>query len=411
VKTYLKNDTNEVQDHILKNLYSFSAKPLENQNLYFFEYSTPEKEVIAISNIIKFEVESNGKRFFDFNISLPNLKEKQSVFEKVFKEQDIPFFIDSGINPENTRPVQFLDSIFCFLKEENRENFIKIGKNFYSGLNFSDSCLLENYLNMIGKMDLEELINNGELDNSQKQFFSKIIKIKNSYRDCSNFHNYIELTKEILKEFDIESKTNLLINQFNQNKELKLEKIYLQIHKRIEHSLELMEKQEISADFDEFTQVFKSILNSKEIFSIPASIDCVFIGDSVKSFFEERKVLFVSGASQGALPVVIKDYSVLSDKDIDSLSNKLEISPTTKMINKRNKFKLFQDLTLSKEKIIFSYASSSLGEKSRPSSLIEEFQKIFLKEGKRIEIANDFFDKIAKENLIEKDSCLDLISL
>ncbi len=57
--------------------------------------------------------------------------------------------------------------------------------------------------------------------------------------------------------------------------------------------------------------------------------------------------------------------------------------------------------------IYISFSSSALGEKTEPSSLISEVQKIFVRNGEKIFIINDFFEEIAKEKL-EEESYLDI---
>lgn len=405
---YILNKTNQIQEHILTNLYGFKPAEKENPNFYIIEESTFENEIRDIAKIINFEVKA-GKRFKDFNILVPNLKEKQKNLEKVFLEYKIPYFIDSGIFAIETKPVQFIFSILKFITEYNKENFFKVISDFYSKIDFNKYSELQNYINLRGDFNIEEIITNKNFDEKVKEVAKKLKDISDDFNKSLIVKNYLDLIRKIIKEFEIEQTTQSLISEFQRRKELKLEKIYGQIHNKLNTILEVLEKNlKNNINFNEFIKIFYNFLKNEEIYSIPASIDCVFVGDAVKSFFEERKTLFVVGASQGILPVTIKDYAILSDNDIDSLQKNIVISPTIKMINKRNKFKLFQDLTLAKEKIIISYSSSDSGEKNNPSSLILEFKKIFLKKDKKIIQTNNFFNDIAKDELRNKKSNLDI---
>lgn len=405
-KNYIKNNINEKQEHILKNLYGFSPQKLENEDIYLMQFSTPEEEIINVAKIINFKIR-RGERFKDFNILTTDLKGKQNLFEKIFYDYDIPFFIDSGIYAQETSTIQFIYSIFDFLIEEKKDTFLSLIKNEYSQIEFSESCEIENYLNKVGNFDLKDISN--KFQERTKSFISNLLNIKLKFEKAQNVKDFSQLIRNILKGFDVENTTQNLINNFRKKKELKLEKIYIQIHKKIDDTLDLLEKRlECEIDFKEFIELFKELLNDKEIFSVPASVDSVFIGDGGKSYFEERENLFVVGASQGTLPVQIKDYAILSDNDIENMSESIKIDPTIKIINKRNKFKLYQDITLAKNCIFVSYSSTALGEKAEPSSLINELKKIFVREGKEIFIINSFFEEIAKEQLGNAKSYLDI---
>ncbi|MDD4110354.1 MAG: PD-(D/E)XK nuclease family protein [Clostridia bacterium] len=407
-KTYVKNNINGKQEHILKNFYGFSPQKIENKDIYFMQFATPEDEIGNIAKIINFKIKCKN-RFNDFNILTTDLKSKQNLFEKVFSSYNIPFFIDSGIYAEETNSVRFIFSMLEFLIEENKDLFLSLIKNEYSQIEFSESCEIENYLNKIGNFNLNDI--SAKFSEKTKSFISNLLNIKTKLEKAQICKDFVQLSRDIIKGFDIELITQKLIINFKQKKELKLEKIYMQIHKKIDDVLELLEKRvECAIDFKEYIEIFKEILNDKEIYSIPASVDCVFIGDSAKSYFEERESLFIVGASQGTLPVQMKDYSILSDNDIEKLAEKVKIDPTIKMINKRNKFKIYQDITLAKSDIFVSYSSTALGEKTEPASLINELKKIFTKDEKEISTINSFFEEIAKEDLGKKKSYLDIQS-
>lgn len=405
-KIYINNKINEKQEHILKNLYGFSPQRINNKDIYFMQFSTPEEEITNIAKIINFKIKK-GERFKNFNILTTDLKGKQSLFEKIFADYDIPFFIDSGIYAEETSTIQFIYSIFDYLIEEKKDIFIFLIKTKYSQIEFGESCEIENYLNKVGKFDLNDI--SSKFQETTKSFISNLLNIKSKFKKVQNVKDFSQLTRDIIKGFDIENITQTIINDFRKKKELKLEKIYIQIHKKIDDTLDLLEKRlDCKIEFNEFIELFKEILNDKEIFAIPASVDCVFIGDAGESYFEERESLFIVGASQGTIPVQIKDYSILSDNDIESMAENIKIDPTIKMINKRNKFKLYQDITLAKNNIFVSYSSTALGEKTEPSSFINELKKIFIKKSKEIFTINSFFEDIAKEQLGETKSYLDI---
>jgi ATP-dependent helicase/nuclease subunit B len=404
-KSYIDNKTNTKQEHILKNLYGFSPEKIENEDIFIGEFATPEEEIRSLAKIICFEVKYNKKRYRDFNILTSSIEENKEIFEKILKEYQIPFFIDSGVYAKDLSPIKFIFGIFDFLTSGDKDKFLSLIKSEYSQIDFDQTCGVENYLNKIGNFNLNDFKNYE--DEKVRNFVVNLEKSEENFNKSSNCNDFIALIKKIIEIFEIKSSTQKLILEFQNKKELKLEKIYQQIDSVVDEVLSLLEDQvEVQIIFNEFVDIFNEILSNKEIYSVPTSVDCVFIGDASKSFFEEREILFIVGATQRLLPKIIKDYSILSDNDIANLAKNIEITPTIKLINKRNKFKFYQNLTLAKEKIIVSYSSTALGEKVEPSSFIDELKKIFVKDNQKICTSSSFFDEIAKNKM--ENSCLDI---
>jgi ATP-dependent helicase/nuclease subunit B len=401
-----------VQTHILNNLYAFSPEKKEG-NLILLEFSTEEDEVRELAKLICFEVLHNGKRYSDFNVLTTNLGKKSDTIQRIFSCYNIPFYVDCGVKAEHTLPVQFINLIFKFIlgrdSREKLEAFISLVKNPYSQIDFIESCKIENYLKKFGNLSLESF----EQGFNGKEFLNKVNEVDRLSHQCRTGRNFVELVKEIILNFNIENTTENLIFEFQNKNEIKLEKIYQQVGKRIEDSLDVMEN--IVADeieqFEKFVEIFESVLNQKEISAVPVSVDSVFIGDSVKSFFEERAILYVIGAEQNALPIILKDYSLLSDEDIEALAGDFTINPTIKMINKRNKFKLYQDLMLAREKIFISFSPSTSGDKAEPSSIVTELKKLFVRDGKEIPITYSFFKEAAIESVEENLYYFDIQSV
>ena len=77
----------------------------------------------------------------------------------------------------------------------------------------------------------------------------------------------------------------------------------------------------------DFADFYLNALNNLTINKIPLGVDCTFVGDICKSFFEPKKYLFVIGANS-AMPTRIKDESLilsaLSKEKQDQLKSLLE---------------------------------------------------------------------------------------
>ena len=380
-KIYLKNNSNLLSSHILENSFAFSPKILETNKVHLLEFETPEKEIQEIAKTVLFYVKTKNKRFSDFNIMLGNLEETSQIFERVFEQYNIPIFLDTS-KKISTLPIHtFFVSLFSCLNSKNEKDFFNLVLNPYVALPSEEISSLRNLV-ILNDEFKEEFANNFE---NIKKIIEIINYFKKKTQKLNTFSYFSNIIYEIISQFKLIEKNNELIAYFSKNN-LKNEKIYLQIFKKIEGTIN-----ELSCDFqtsfEEFSNLFLSLFGEKEISAVPISVDCVFAGGE-KSFFEKRDVMFVCGASSGKIPLVSKDLGLISDDDISQI--KLEVEPTIRMLNRRSKQKILFDIA-PREELFVSSSGNELGEKIEKSVIFLELQKIFSYKGKPIQVFGSFF--------------------
>ena len=156
-KTYITNETTNEQEYILKNIYGFNSTKIDNKNSYVFNFATPEEEIKNIAKIINFEIHTNKKRFLDFNILTPKM-ENLTLFERIFNEYNIPYFIDSGTFASETEIVVFINAIFNFIKNESIETFLSALKCFYSQINLEQYSDVQKYFIKEGVFEINKIL-------------------------------------------------------------------------------------------------------------------------------------------------------------------------------------------------------------------------------------------------------------
>lgn len=398
-KKYLKKEEKNLSTHILNNLFSYSPKVVETNKVHLLEFETAREEIQQTAKTILFYVKKKQKQFCNFNILCGNLENNVDEIENIFKNYQIPFFVDCSKKISQLPIYNFFKNLFEFVKDENAESFLNIALNPYVCCPSEVVSKVKNELDLRGKFDFE-VVNQFDFT---KEILNKIINFKKKTLKKQYFNEFLQLIDEIIEDFLIYEKNKQLVAQFSNN--LSNEKIYVQIPKAIQEICNSICCQQ-QVEFEDFSNIFLELLGEKEISSVPISTDCVFVGTD-KSFFEQRDVLFVVNASLAALPKVVSNCGVFLDEDIKACAPNVE--PTVKMINKRNKQKLLFDLCPNEE-LFVSVCGNELGEKVEKSVVFAELQKIFTFKGKPLEILNSFFfqfldqEKIAEfEIQSEKD--------
>lgn len=380
-KIYLTEKENSLSRHILENLFSFSPKVIETTKVHLLEFETPENEIREIAKTILFYVKNKNKRFSSLNVLSGSLETTAKIFERVFEEYGISYFLDTSQKISNLPIHTFFFTLFSYLQTKSEECFFNLILNPYCDVPQNQISDFKNIILLNGQF-CEELANNFE---NIKEIIEKINYFNKKIEKINNFSGFSNLINEIVLEFNLKERNEQLINHFS-NVNLKSEKIYVQIFKKLENVLNELDST-AEVDFETYSTLFLSIFGEKEISAVPISTDCVFVG-SEKSFFESRDVMFVSGATSGTIPLVSKDLGLFSDSDIEQIN--LGIEPTIQMINKRNKQKLLFDLC-PKEELFVSTSGSALGEKLEKSVIFSELQKIFTFENSPLKIFNNFF--------------------
>ena len=115
----------------------------------------------------------------------------------------------------------------------------------------------------------------------------------------------------------------------------------------------------------EFSDLLRSGLEAKEISMIPQSADAVFLGDATESRFARVPVLFLLGADE-SLPRASGDTAVITDGEIKRLEAlSLEIEPQIKVVNMRARESLYLNLCSFQRELYVGCPLRVMGEEAR----------------------------------------------
>ncbi len=376
-----KRQMSDPKSGIVRGLYSYGKVRKENNGFYnLYSAFNLSEEVEAVAKLIRYKV-FNGLKFKDIQIAISNVDKYETQIENIFERYNIPYYIDSSRSADNTLLGRFV-------------------LEFLEGVSygFSGDRLLNILSNsLIG--DNSELIERCErfnIDNKYK--YKRFVERDFPFADlavqiekCKTGREYgekvLELIGRVLASFDE------VMRRLEDMSEIKEKNINLQVVDILKETIELINKyDEGEIEIDEYIRKLKLLLSFKEVSTVPSYVDGVMIGDATSSFFTETNTLIIMGGQ--ALPQTSQDNGILSDDDLGA--NLKEIDPTIRMINRRNRFKVFTLLTMATNQLtIFYQLLGDEGKKNSLPSFITCLNDIFGQ--MELRCGNIFFNRKAKD--------------
>ena len=450
---------NEELKHLEQNLFSIPYKTYnkETENIELYNAENQYEEIEHISEKIFTLVRDNGYRYNDIAVICNNIDTYSSMIKAIFMEHQIPVFIDEKKDVTQNVLIKYAISVLeIFSKNWTYEsvfNYLKTGI-----IKIDDIFELENYCLKWGikgtkfykeKWNFEK--NNSENDKIEDNFVKDNVKDNNkdNNKDINeknlktgitdiNFTKDQEMIiipllelKEELKGnmtakkisqiiysfyktqiFGIDQELNIRTN--NNNNEIKNYHISNDYNKNnFTYNDENVEAWNLIVDalaeisnvfknqkmnFDEYSKILKTALQSKEIGQIPSNQDSVIVGAINRTKTHKVKAVFIIGVNDGVFPSKISSEGFFNDKDRENLKKEnFELAKGTIEKMYEENFNIYKALTTAEEKLFISYSSSDTDSKAlRKSLLISKIKRIFPK------IKEETKD--LKQNILTKDS-------
>lgn len=144
-------------------------------------------------------------------------------------------------------------------------------------------------------------------------------------------------------------------------------------------------------------------LEEAEIGLVPQSADCVLIGTMQRTRMSRIKVLMVTGANEGVLPVRSSDTGLLTEKELETLESlKLNISKREEVAHQEEQLAIYRNLSLPTDRLYVSYSmADENGKGASPSFLFRDLKTMF-----RIEPLGDLGQTDIMEMIASKKGSL-----
>ncbi|MBO5395054.1 MAG: PD-(D/E)XK nuclease family protein [Clostridia bacterium] len=352
------------QNAIARGLYSYEKVKAANEGYYnVYGASSVAAEVESVAKLIRY-LTFKGKRYSDFQIAVGSLSKYQGQLENIFDRYDIPYYIDSSITADKTILGNFILSFFgTFATGYAHDNLIDLFANV-----------------LIEQHSLIETAQRMEVDgkNRYKKYLEEEFAFAEqvtAFEQAKTPEQFGKIIKTLCDK--TQARYESVLEKIREEGRLKEYNINIQAKEAIDEAVALIDKyghDEISGG--EYLKKLKLLLSFKQVSTVPTYVDAVMVGDATQSGFEEKAILILLGGEE--LPITASDNGILTDEEMKTDLPQKEIEPTIRMINRRNRFKLFSLLSLAKEQLFLFYQlANEEGKKNELPAYIKSLNGIF----------------------------------
>lgn len=376
---------------VAHNMYSFNgAPPVEiGDAVELVKLRDVQEEAEFVAKSIRKLVVQGKCRYKDVAIVAGNIEEYASVFKRVFKRMEIPFFIDQKELLVDQVGVRLVLSALSVVKD---------GFSALSVLEYAHNPLLrlncERFSDYVQKYNIDRsrflapfvLGECGELA-AAEDIREKLVQSLSAFigKKRMNGVEFSECIREFFQTVDFDNRLKETVEAVAEDSPFYadcLEQVGGKLSAVTEELTSIFSQTEM--DFSEYCEVFANALASLKVSLIPVFVDTVFVGEMGESRYADIKYLFVVGAAEGVVPRGASGAgTVLTERDEEAFAfggHPLFESRGGRL--KRELFYLIQLLVKPTAHVCISYADvGRAGEIMRPSSLFSEFQSLFLTNG------------------------------
>ncbi|NLC66664.1 MAG: helicase-exonuclease AddAB subunit AddB [Clostridium sp.] len=393
-------------DHLQKEFFKYPSKKFikEPSNIKLYRAQNRYDEVERVcTDIINKTREDDTLKYNDIAILCRDIESYESVIRSVFREHDLPIFLDKRLPIDgNLLSLYIISLLEMVVYGYSYENVFKLLKTGLTKMSIDDIHILENY---ILAYDIKGYKYNEVFEYSYPNIRDE--KLNKIYMDKVNnireeliliYNDFLENIKE---KITVKEKVELLFIHLSENEifEKTYKDIYIDesiISKKSEGILKEQEEVnksiiEIMDNFVEvlgedilenkdFLSIFKAAIESHEAAIIPFTLDQIIVGDVARVKTGRIKNLYILGANDGIFPRTIRDDELLSDKDIIKIKEEgVEIGIDSRSKSFYEQFLVYTAFSTASEFMWISYAASDIDGKSlRPSIVISRLKNIFI---------------------------------
>ena len=408
--------------HLANNIYEIqSTKYEENvENIQLFLAKNPYSEIENIAKEIKKLVRDKKIRYKDISIITKNIDTYASLVRAIFKQYEIPVFIDEKRDLNQNIIIQYVLSILEILvrnfSSESVFSYIKLG---FCEIDEDEIFKLENYCNKWGikqnkwkkdfNIEAEDKSKKQEverLNELRKQIIMPLIELKESIKKEKTAINITKSLYEFIQNQKIEEKVISRISKLEEEKNIDLANEYKSSYQALIEILDeivlIFNEEKIS--LDNYSKILKIGLKNSGLGKIPGTQDQVTFGDVNRSRSHKVQNIFIIGLNDGSFPSINKDEGFFNDLDREELKQDgIELAKGTLEQLYEDNFNIYKAFTTAENQLYLSYVSKDSESKSlRPSILINKIKKMFPKLIEKSDVINKEYDLFNKEVTYEE---------
>ncbi|MDQ0224220.1 helicase-exonuclease AddAB subunit AddB [Metabacillus niabensis] len=370
-------------------------------------------EIEGIARQIHSLTRSGEYRYRDIALMLRNSNDYRDLIEQVFRDYNIPFFIDQKRSMLNHPLVEFIRSTMEIVNGHWRYEavFRAVKTELLYPLEANkremreEMDLLENYVLSHGIQgtkwtkderwryrrfysleddyvitDEEKLME--EKINSLKEIVAKPIHtLQKRLKRSKTGRDLAESLYLYLEELQIPEKIELLRQEAEEKGQLlearEHDQVWQAVIQLLDEFVELLADEHVSLSL--FANILDTGMESMKFSLVPPAMDQVLIADMEQSRFFHVKCTFIIGTNDGVIPARPKEEGILTEDDRESLHFQgITLAPTARQHLLDENFIIYMGLVSPSEKLYLSYPmADEEGKALLPSIIIKRTEEMF----------------------------------
>lgn len=400
--------------HLEKYYEVLPVKPYtDDANIYFCEATNVRTEIEGIGRKIISLVRDNEYRFKDIAILVRKSGNYQELFETIFHDFQIPFYIDQKRPMLNHPLIEFIRSSLEIITGYWRYDpvFRAVKTDLLFPLNEDIHMMrermdrLENYCLAYGiqgdkwtrkerwhyrrirgldwnfpQTDEEKKIEQ-ELNETRLIISAPINRLAGRLKRAGNGRELCTALFLFLEELDIPAKLEKMQIAAEKNGQLMLarehEQAWNAVLQLLDEFVEILGDDQLT--IKQFAEIIEAGLESLHFSLVPPAIDQVIVANLELSRLSDVKVAFVIGMVDGVMPMKFQDEGIFTDAEREKLiASGLTVAPTNKMRLLDEEFIAYKAFTTPSEILFLSYPlGNEEGKAFIPSPYLKRLNEMF----------------------------------
>jgi len=360
------------------------------------QLADPEEEALFAARTISRLVREEGLRYRDIGIISGDLSRYGMRLCRIFKEYEIPCFLDDTTGMRSHPLVESIRGIFALFEYDfSYESVCHYVKNGMTDIEMEDGDALDNYLLATGLRGYgaytapfrrkprrmgDKIC--AQAEKARGQLYEELKELAPVFRKKrAMVKEYLEALYFYMVKMQYEEKMEAAAAGFEEKGEYVFMSAYSQVYGLI---IGLFDKiagilGEEELELSELRKIMDAGLEQLELGVIPPGPDQVVIGDVERTRLNRLKILFFLGVNEGIIPKPEKGGGILSDSDREELLQAdFSLAPGGRKNTALEQFYLYLNMTKPSEKLYLTLASvDQEGKSIRPSYLIGRLKLLF----------------------------------
>ncbi len=360
------------------------------------QLADPEEEALYAARTISKLIREEGLRYREIGIISGDLSRYGMRLKRIFKEYDIPCFLDDTTGMRSHPLVESIRGIFALFEYDfNYESVCHYIKNGMTDISMEDGDALDNYLLATGLRGYGAFTAGfkrkprrigdkicAQAEKARKQLHEEMKDLAVIFRKKrGNVREYLEALYDYMVKMEYEQKMERAAADFEEKGDYVFMSAYSQVYGLviglIDKIVGIIGEEEL--ELCELRKIMDAGLEQLELGIIPPGPDQVVIGDVERTRLSQLKVLFFLGVNEGIIPKPEKGGGILSDSDREELlQDDFSLAPGGRKNTGLEQFYLYLSMTKPSERLYLTLSAvDQEGKAIRPSYLIGRLKLLF----------------------------------